>query len=199
MAVAHLLPEPHPESPSRGLAPIIPLRPEQRMAADEARSRWDRLVADAYGEHRMLVFAEALRILRREDLAEDVVQEVFARLWSRPGSFDPERGCLRAYLRTVARGRSIDLLRSEVNRRARQDRVSCSPSPRADIASAVVESEALTAALRRLPAHEREVVALAYLEDRTYREVADRLGIPEGTVKTRMRSAFSRLRETITA
>jgi RNA polymerase sigma factor (sigma-70 family) len=194
MAVAHLHTEPRPQ-PLRPLAPVIPLRPEQRMADDEAHAGWDALVTAAYAEHRDLVLAEATRVLRDADLAEDVVQEVFTRLWRRPGAFDPDRGSLRAYLRTVARGRSIDLLRSEVNRRDRQTRVAGD-----EMVESFEDTSAARATVRSsvaaLPASEREVVARTWLADRSYREVADDLDLPEGTVKTRMRSAFGRLRET---
>lgn len=196
MAVAPLLHD-HPAPQPERLAPVIPLRPEQRMAADVARSEWAALVSDAYGEHRDMVFAEAVRILRDPDMADDVVQEVFSRLWRRPESFDAERGCLRAYLRTVARGRSIDLLRSEVSRRARQDRVGvCEVDD--GFEPGLIDAATVRASVDRLPENERDVVRLAYLADHTYREVAVRLGIPEGTVKTRMRSAFGHLRDTCT-
>jgi RNA polymerase sigma-70 factor (ECF subfamily) len=198
MAVAPLLHQHQAPQPER-LAPVIPLRPEQRMAADAARSQWATLVTDAYAEHRDMVFGEAQRILRDADMAEDVVQEVFSRLWRRPDSFDPQRGCLRAYLRTVARGRSIDLLRSEVNRRARQDRTAPTDDLDEGFEPGLVDAATVRASVDLLPAHERDVVTLAYLADRTYREVALQLGIPEGTVKTRMRSAFGRLRDTCTA
>ena len=198
MAVAHLLPEASPPQPLvERLAPVIPLRPAQRVADDAARAAWDRAVAEEFEHHRHGVFHEALRVLGSAQLADDVVQDVFLRFWQHPERFDADRGSVGRYLRTIARGRAIDLLRSEVQRRRREERAGRRPIEGVDHAERVVTADAVATAVAALPPHERDAVRLAYLQDRTYRQTAEALGIPEGTVKTRMRSAFSRLRETV--
>src|SRR5687768_16647 len=125
MAVAHLLPEvtPQPQPLVERLAPIIPLRPTQRLADDAARAAWNEAVAAEFDHHRGAVFHEAFSVLRSPELAEDVVQDVFLRFWQHPERFDADRGSVSRYLRTIARGRSIDLLRSEVQRQRREERV----------------------------------------------------------------------------
>lgn len=205
MAVAHLLPQASPPQPRTGddwLAPVIPLRPAQRVADDAARAAWDAAVAAEFEHHRASVRAEAMGILRSAELAEDVVQDVFLRFWQHPERFDADRGSVRRYLCTVARGRSIDVLRSEVQRHRREERTGRRPVEAPDLADPaerVVTAEAVRRAIDTLPAHEAAAVRLAYLQDLTYRQTADALGIPEGTVKTRIRSAFARLRDTLPA
>jgi len=205
MAVAHLLPQASPPVPRTGderLAPVIPLRPAQQVADDAARAGWDAAVAAEFAQHRNSVFREAFALLRNAELAEDVVQEVFLRFWQHPERFDAGRGSVRRYLCTVARGRSIDLLRSEVQRRRREERTGRRPVEAPDLADPadrVATAEAVRRAIETLPAHEQAAVRLAYLQDLTYRQTADALGIPEGTVKTRIRSAFTRLRDQLPA
>jgi RNA polymerase sigma-70 factor (ECF subfamily) len=140
--------------------------------------------------------------VRDPALAEDVVQEVFVRLWTRAEQFDRERGSLRAFLLAQTHGRSLDLVRSETARRRREERdARAVREPPADVEQQVVRnavaSEVRTA-LAALPDLEREPVELAYLGGLPYREVALRLGIPEGTAKSRIRSGLSHLREAMT-
>jgi RNA polymerase sigma-70 factor, ECF subfamily len=127
-----------------------------------------------------------------------VVQEVFVRLWTRADQFDGERGSLRAFLLAQTHGRSLDLVRSETARRRREERearVVREPPP--DVEQQVVRNavaDEVHRALAQLPELEREPVELAYLSGLPYREVAVRLGIPEGTAKSRIRSGLSHLR-----
>ncbi len=79
-------------------------------------------LAEAYRRHGAASFGLALRIVADRRLAEEVVQEVFLRLWNEPEKFDPERGSLRSYLLAQAHGRSVDLVRAESARRAREER-----------------------------------------------------------------------------
>lgn len=154
-------------------------------------------LAEAYRRYGSKVFAMA-KLLCDAPTAEDVVQDVFTKLWCNPEKFDASRGSLGAFLVAQARFRAIDLLRSTEARR-RRERGGEANRP---VVEAVTEQEVLARHLadsvRRLllglPTGEREAIALAYLEGHTYREVAVLLSQPEGTVKSRIRNGLSRLR-----
>jgi RNA polymerase sigma-70 factor (ECF subfamily) len=139
--------------------------------------------------------------VRDRALADDVVQEVFVRLWTRADQFDSERGSLRAFLLAQTHGRSLDLVRSEMSRRRREEREArVAREAPADVEQQFERkavADEVRAALAQLPDLEREPVELAYLGGLPYREVAIRLGIPEGTAKSRIRSGLSHLRETM--
>jgi RNA polymerase sigma-70 factor (ECF subfamily) len=167
------------------------------------------------------VFATALRTLGDRQAAEDVVQETFLALWNRAETFDARLGSLSTWLATIARHRAVDRLRA-AGRRPRL--VSLDPSPDgADggteaidrllslhsyeampldddpvAAYDVVELRTfLSRALAGLPPDERDVIALAYRDELTQSEIAMRLGLPLGTVKTRTRRGLRRLRESL--
>lgn len=130
---------------------------------------------------------------------EDVVQDVFVKLLADPGRYVQARGAFEPYLRMVTRGRAVDVARTE---RAHRDRhetayrrnASSGVTPPEEAAVRNVMAERLKRHLRALPAREREVIRLAFFEQRPYREVAAVLGIPEGTTKARIRSGLRRLR-----
>ena len=155
-------------------------------------------LAEAYRRHAGAVFALARRLLADAALAEEIVQEVFLRIWNQPEKFDPERGSLRSYLLAQTHGRSVDVLRSESSRRAREERDVRRTAERGyDLEHEVVDltvAERIKDALQTLPEGEREAITLAYFGGQTYREVADLLDQPEGTVKSRIRSGLKRLR-----
>lgn len=155
-------------------------------------------LAEAYRRHAGAVFALARRLLVDAALAEEVVQEVFLRIWNQPEKFDPERGTLRSYLLAQCHGRSVDLLRSETSRRVREERDARRTAESGyDLEHEVVDlsvAERVKEALSTLPEMEREAIALAYFGGHTYREVADMLDQPEGTVKSRIRAGLKRLR-----
>lgn len=155
-------------------------------------------LAEAYRRHAGAVFALARRLLVDAALAEEVVQEVFLRIWNQPEKFDPERGTLRSYLLAQCHGRSVDLLRSETSRRLREERDARRTAESGyDLEHEVVDlsvAEKVKEALSSLPEMEREAIALAYFGGHTYREVADMLDQPEGTVKSRIRAGLKRLR-----
>jgi RNA polymerase sigma-70 factor (ECF subfamily) len=160
-------------------------------------------LAEAYRRHAVASRSLALRLVRDRDLAEEVVQEVFVRLWTRAERFDGTRGSLRSYLLAQTHGRALDLLRSETARRRREEREARqSGESRIDVedeAIANTVADEVRRALASLPPDEREPVQLAYLGGLSYREVAARLGIPEGTAKSRIRSGLSRLRSGLAA
>jgi RNA polymerase sigma-70 factor (ECF subfamily) len=164
-----------------------------------AIGRWrQEALAEAYRRHGGAVFALASRVLSSPSVAEEVVQEVFLRLWDHPDRFDPERGSLRSYLLAVTHGRAVDQLRSDTSRRAREERdhrmqAEAGYDLEHEVADLVV-GEQVRAALGGLPDGERRAIELAYFGGYTYREVAGMLGEPEGTVKTRIRTGLRRLR-----
>ena len=160
-------------------------------------------LAEAYRRHAGAVFALAKRLLRDPALAEEVVQEVFLRIWNQPEKFDPERGTLRSYLLAQCHGRSVDLLRSETSRRLREERDARRTAEKGyDLEHEVVDlttAERVKEALEQLPEGERVAITLAYFGGHTYREVADLLDQPEGTVKSRIRVGLQRLRTELAA
>jgi RNA polymerase sigma-70 factor (ECF subfamily) len=162
----------------------------------EALARGDEsAIRSVIDEFTPLVRNAARRVVRDHTLAEDVVQETFLALWSEPGSYDSTRGSLAAFLATVAHRRAIDVVRSEVARANREQRPP-EPPPSADVEGEVWTRE-LSRTVRQgidaLPEGEREAISLAYLSGLSYALVAERLGLPEGTVKSRIRSGMRRL------
>jgi RNA polymerase sigma-70 factor, ECF subfamily len=164
--------------------------------------------AEVFDEHAAGVHSAALGVLRDAARAEDVVQDVFLRLWRRPDAWDPARGPLGAYLRLMARSRALDLWREgDVRERARrraQDASVADPAPpttetpeTAALRSA--ESEVLRAALDELSEEQRSAVALAYWGGLTAEQIAERVGIPLGTAKSRIRLGLRRLRAVLAA
>jgi RNA polymerase sigma-70 factor (ECF subfamily) len=153
-------------------------------------------LGDLYDQFAAYVYGLALRITASEAAAEDVTQEVFVSMWERPGMFDPARGSLRSFLGTLAHRRAVDWVRREAAERRRRERDShrdLLPPDVGELASALVLAEELRAAVEELPPEQRVAVRLAYFGGRTYRQVAEELGLPEGTVKARLRSALRRL------
>ena len=130
-------------------------------------------------------------------LAEEVVQDVFIRLWRNPERFDPARGPLRSFLLAQAHGKAVDIVRSENARRRREECdanvVKTQSSVEDDVLDFVV-GEKVRGAVGSLCQTEREAISLAYFGGHSYVEVASLLGIPEGTAKSRIRSGLVRLR-----
>jgi RNA polymerase sigma-70 factor, ECF subfamily len=160
----------------------------------------EQALGEAYRRHASASRALALRLVRDRALADDVVQEVFVRLWTQAGRFDGSRGTLRAYVLAQTHGRSLDLLRSETARRRREEREARLGSAPVDVereAIANTVADEVHRALASLPEDERAPVELAYQGGLPYREVGRQLGIPEGTAKSRIRSGLSRLRRAL--
>jgi RNA polymerase sigma-70 factor (ECF subfamily) len=137
-------------------------------------------------------------VLNDTGAAEEVVQEVFLRLWNEPERFDPDRGSLRSFLLAQTHGRSVDLLRSDLSRRRREDREAVLTAESGyDVDNEVWDlavADHVKRAVSALPDEERSAIELAYFGGHTYRQAAAVLGAPEGTVKTRIRSGLRRMR-----
>ncbi|MGQ0744247.1 MAG: sigma-70 family RNA polymerase sigma factor [Acidimicrobiales bacterium] len=166
------------------------------------RYREDAL-AEAYRRHAGAAYALARRLLVDRQLAEEVLQEVFLRLWRNPERFDADRGSLRSYLLAQTHGRSVDLLRSETSRRRREEREARETAEAGgDIEREVMDlavAEEVKRAVADLPVDERKAIELAYFSGHTYRQVAQMLDAPEGTVKSRIRSGLRRMRVDLAA
>jgi len=164
-----------------------------------AIGRWRQdALAEAYRRHAGASFALARRLLADRQLAEEVLQEVFLRLWNQPDRFDSERGSLRSYLLAQTHGRSVDLLRSETSRRRREEREARETAEHGtDIEREVMDhavAEQVQEVVAGLPVDERKAIELAYFGGHTYRQVAVLLDEPEGTVKSRIRSGLRKMR-----
>ena len=173
----------------------VPVDSDRVLAARLMAGEPDAL-AETYRRYVGLVFGVCQRVLRDEKLAEDVTQEVFVFLWQFPNRFDAARGSLRAWLGLLAHHRSVDRVRAE-NRHTQREMQTERSELLADDMDSDLTAEWLAnrvrCALEQLPADQREAVVLAYFGERSYRQVALELGIPEGTVKSRVRLALRRL------
>lgn len=143
-----------------------------------------------------------LRILRDPAQSEEVTQEVFLEIWRTAPRFDPAKGAALGWVLTVAHRKAVDRVRSsEASRRRDADYERGSPEPAHDsteeIVSARLDGERVRAALSQLTEHQRLAVELAYFGGHTHAEVAERLGIPLGTAKSRIRDGLHRLRDHI--
>ncbi len=157
-----------------------------------------------YGQMHDRVVAIALRVVRDRAIAEEVAQEVLWEAWDKADRFDPERGSAAAWIGTMAHRRAVDRVRSEQAGRDRDARVSTREQQRPFdvVAEAVVvelEHWQVREALASLSERQREAIELAYFAGHTYRDVANVLGIPEGTAKSRLRDGLARLRASLEA
>lgn len=156
-------------------------------------------MAELYDQTSSLVYGLALRIAGEPSAAEDVAVEVYAQAWKQAAGYDPARGNALTWLLTMTRSRAIDLRRARRRERATEpleaaSQISCErPGPEA-LSSAAERHRFVQRALATLNADLRQVVELAYFGGCSHSEIANRLGQPLGTVKTRIRSAMSQLR-----
>jgi len=154
-------------------------------------------LAELYDRFGRPAYALALRILRDEALAEDAVQEAFLSAWRTAARFVPERARASTWIMTLVHRRAVDLVRREEHRRT--EPLDSAPVPETasteESAWLRLEGERVRAALRQLPDQQRETLELAYYGGFTQSELADRLGQPLGTIKSRMFAGLTRLRD----
>lgn len=132
--------------------------------------------------------------------AEEVVQEVFLDLWMRPERFDRSRGSLAAFLAVQANSRALDRIRSDAARQRRDEqeaRMTSRLVPGADDDDRIAAADRVRRVLAGLPEQERVPISMAFYQGRTYRQVAESLGVPEGTIKSRIRCGLRRMRESL--
>lgn len=159
----------------------------------------DTLIA-LYHRYGALVYSIAWRTLENRQDAEEVVQDVFMRVWEKSHQFDPARGSFSAWLATMTRNAALDLLRKKRRAAPEHEPVSLDDSPHL-WETLPAESEdrelhaRLAAALHRLPAPQQETLMLAYFEGLSQSQIADKLQRPLGTVKSHLRQAMERLRQ----
>ena len=151
-------------------------------------------LVDLYGG---IAFSIAMQILGDAGRAEDCVQEAFLNVWRRRATFDPSRGSLRSWVLTAVRNRAIDFRRAGSSREARElnldvDFRDTAPSPET-VVTLDLERQAVRAALRHLPAEQRHTLELAYFGGFTQAEIAEKMAVPLGTVKGRMRLGLEKL------
>jgi len=163
-------------------------------------------LAELYDRHCRLLFSLILRILRDRGEAEDVLQDVFVRVWDRAESYNPALGSPAAWLVRISRNRAIDRLRSRTVRAGiaapELDRSehTADPAPEADperYAASAEERRAITNAIAALPPEQRLLVESAFYEGYTQSELAERFDLPLGTVKTRIRTGMQSLRRAL--
>jgi RNA polymerase sigma-70 factor (ECF subfamily) len=153
-----------------------------------------------YDEHSHAVYTTAYRVLGNVAQAQDVVQDVFLKLWRNPAKFDANRGALGGYLRMMARSRALDVWREGQAAGRASDRLKVvvgGQEPHADtraLAELDEERETVRNALGKLPAPQREALFLAYFGGLTADEIARRIHVPLGTAKSRIRLGLERLR-----
>jgi RNA polymerase sigma-70 factor, ECF subfamily len=155
-------------------------------------------LAELYDRFGRVAYGVALRIVRDEKLAEDAVQEGFITAWRNADRFMPERAKAATWLLTLVHRRSVDVVRRENRRRADplpEEAESATSLSAEDDAWLRLERERVQAALRQLPDQQREAIELAYYGGFTQSELAERLGQPVGTIKSRMFTGLARLRE----
>lgn len=168
---------------------------EDAALADAVRAGDRSALESAFEHYGGAVKSMAQRVLKDESMAEDVVQEVFVSFWSSPDKYDPQRGSLRTFLVTLAHRRAVDVVRSEEARSRREERQpegGAQPTVDDEVWARTL-SASVRQALDELAEPEREAIVLAYFGGLSYVEVAQRLGAPEGTVKSRIRSGMRRL------
>jgi RNA polymerase sigma-70 factor (ECF subfamily) len=200
--MAKIWPRRHPESAGRRTNTVAVDTPFARtddvgLMIAIARYNADAF-AEAYRRHAGAVFGLCQRLLWERALAEELVQEIFLRLWEQPERFDQARGSLRSFLLMDSHARAVDRIRSDTRRKEREER-----SARAEMvadydlgleAYDLDIAEQVREALATLSDGERRALELAYFGGHTYREVARILDEPEGTIKSRIRTGLTRLR-----
>ncbi|MEV6264079.1 sigma-70 family RNA polymerase sigma factor [Streptomyces sp. NPDC051784] len=162
----------------------------------------ERAFAAVYGRWRPLVHAMATRALGDAQEAEDVTQQVFLAAWLCRGRFRPDKGALGAWIVGITRRKTFDALAAR-SRRARLVEaagrtLAATPGPRtAGVPDSTLDQVFLSGELVRLPGPQRQVLSLAFYEDLTHAQIAERTGIPLGTVKSHARRGLHRLRDRI--
>jgi RNA polymerase sigma-70 factor, ECF subfamily len=184
-----------------GVTMVEPPVPDEDLM-DQAAAAQPQAVQGLYQRHGRLVYGIAMAILRDPSAAEEVTQDVFLRVWEKAATYRAEKARVVTWITRIARNRSIDALRRRSARgggmQASVDDFSfladpAAPDPGESAANASRRAE-VRAALAGLPADQRTALSLAFFQGLTHQQIAERLGEPLGTVKTRIRDAMRKLR-----
>lgn len=161
-------------------------------------TRRDRSAFDAfYDRYAQIIFGLCLRILRDRAEAEDALQDIFVQIWKEAERFDPGRASAKTWIFTIARSRSLDRYRSRksVQKRIEPEAVDFAAVPgTGDLQQSSLMQQYVGRALEQLSKDQRTVLELSYYEGLTQEEIAERLGEPLGTIKSRIRSSLIKLR-----
>jgi RNA polymerase sigma-70 factor, ECF subfamily len=176
---------------------VLDLELHRRVSAGDSDA-----FEELYRRYSPAAYGLAIRITGQDPLAQEVVHDSFLALWRAPEAYDPARGPFRTFFLSLVHHRAVDTVRREERMRRRAERSSnLQAATGEDVAEVVVEDEYLSArrkeireALRGLPPDQRTVLELAYFGGLTQARIAERLGIPIGTVKTRTLAAMRKLR-----
>ncbi|GAB4539872.1 MAG: sigma-70 family RNA polymerase sigma factor [Anaerolineae bacterium] len=162
-------------------------------------------MSELYDRHSRLVFSLAMNMVGDQGTAEEITLDVFTRLWDKASTYRPEQARVTTWLASITRYRSIDILRRRGSR-PEQHSVSWAELPPdampdtngpEEAAELSMQRQRVRAAVAELPPEQRQVLTLAYFKGYTHREIAETLGQPLGTVKTRIRLAIHKLRDAL--
>jgi RNA polymerase sigma-70 factor, ECF subfamily len=167
---------------------------DEAALAEGLRHRDPTALDAVYSEYGRTVFAYLLRTIRDHAAAEDVHQQVFIDIWQRGPTYEPGRGRLFAWIMTIARSRAIDQLRKRIPEPRDPAVAAETARPQADETERAIERWRVAHMLRRIPPDEATMLRLRFYEGLSQREIAERTGVPLGTVKMRMVQALERLR-----
>ena len=180
------------QAPARNLAHLS----DEALLALCSRAD-ENALGELYDRYGRVAYGLALRIVRDRALAEDAVQEAFLAVWRSAGAFLAEQGKPSTWILTLVHRRAVDLVRREERRRAEPLEETDHPTGEATDEEAWLRAQrqVVQEALRKLPPEQREAIELAYYGGFTQSELAEKLGLPLGTIKSRMFTGLKRLRE----
>jgi RNA polymerase sigma-70 factor, ECF subfamily len=179
-----------------------PTDQDSQMAARLKRGETT-AIESLYDRYGRLAYGLAFRILNERGAAEDVVQDAFVSVWRNAAGFDASRGSLRNWLLSIVRNRAIDRLRGSTRIRSEIDLADAEPRPQVPDAWETValdlERKQIQEGFGELPDPQRQTLELAYFGGYTHVEIASRMNVPLGTVKSRMRIGLEKMRTFLTA
>ena len=175
---------------------------DDRLLAERLRSGDREALGELYDRYASVAMAVAVRVVSDRELAEDLVHDAYVAVWQKIDRFDPSRGSLRSWLLTIVRNRAIDRLRGtrpsmDVVKADEQSLLRTGPNPTWEAAAQRRSALELRRAMESLPDEQRQAVELAYFGGRTYREIAQLTGVPQGTANGRLRLALAKLRDSL--